>query len=181
MKVETSTVTKLHITGVEGLDPITVFLEDFAPKRGKITVSCHSKSWNASWGGMWDGMNVGQFFCQMNAPYIIGYFDNQLSSRRYSGEAVAENAKQQILELRRDRDLNRDDARELFDEADDVRCTSSIDHLGGAHYQFMQKIFGDEWWHLPESATEPNPDWAYLCRIIAAVQQALAQPIATAA
>lgn len=43
MKVETSTVTKLHITGAVSLAPNTVFLEDLKPKRGKITVS--------RWGG----------------------------------------------------------------------------------------------------------------------------------
>ncbi|WP_367949531.1 hypothetical protein [Pseudomonas sp. SBB6] len=44
MKVETSIVTKLHITGIEGLDPITVFLDDFEPNRGKITVSCYDRA-----------------------------------------------------------------------------------------------------------------------------------------
>lgn len=24
---------------------------------------------------MWDGLNIGQFFCELNASYIIGYFD----------------------------------------------------------------------------------------------------------
>lgn len=175
LKVERSQVTKLHISGAYGLDPITVFLEDFAPKHGKITVSCYDKTWHATWGGMWDGMTVGQFFCQLDVSYIIGYFDRQLSSRRYSGEAVAAKAKQLIIELRRERELDRDDARELFDEAEDVRHTNSMDHLGGAYSQFMEKVFGDEWWILPDDAEEPNPEWTYLCRIITTVQLALQQ------
>lgn len=24
---------------------------------------------------MWDGLNIGQFFCELNTSYIIGYFD----------------------------------------------------------------------------------------------------------
>lgn len=58
LNVERSTVTKLVITGAPSLDPITVFLEDLAPKRGKITVSCWGKSWTAYWGGMWDGHTI---------------------------------------------------------------------------------------------------------------------------
>lgn len=106
MKVETSTVAKLLITGVQSLDPISVYLEDFAPCKGKITVSCFDKTWHACWGGMWDGLNVAQFFCELNEAYIIGYFDCSLNSRRFSAEALANKARQLILLMRRDRDLD---------------------------------------------------------------------------
>lgn len=173
MKVETSTVTKLFITDVEQLDPITVFLEDLEPCKGKITVSCWGKSWTAFWGGMWDGLSVGQFFCQLNASYIIGYFDQQLRSRQFSGEALAAKARQVILKERRTFCYDRDEARELYEEADDLRYSPSIDHLHGAHSDLMEKLFGDEWWQLGNDATEPNPDYSYLERIIRAVQAAL--------
>lgn len=45
----------------------------------------------------------------------------------------------------------------------------------------MHRVFGDEWWILPADAEEPNPDWAYLCRIIATVQQALIKQFPIAA
>lgn len=89
LKIEQSTVTKLVITGAPRLDPITVFLEDLAPCKCKITVSCWGKSWTAYWGGMWDGLNIGQFFCELNTSYIIGYFDQAMKSRQFSGEALA--------------------------------------------------------------------------------------------
>lgn len=44
LKVERLTVTKLVIIGAPRLDPITVLLEDLAPCKGKITVSCWDKS-----------------------------------------------------------------------------------------------------------------------------------------
>jgi hypothetical protein len=75
LQVERSTVTKLVITGAQNLDPVTVFLEDLDPCKGKITISCWEKSWHAYWGGMRDGMSIGQFFCELNTGYIIGYFD----------------------------------------------------------------------------------------------------------
>lgn len=175
LQVERSTVTKLVITGAPRLDPITVFLEDLAPCKGKITVSCWGKSWTAYWGGMWDGLSIGQFFCELNTGYIIGYFDQAMSSRQFSGEALANKAQTTVLKDRRQGELDQDEARELFTEAEDLRESPSIDHLHGAHYSLMKKLFGDEWWHLTEDATEPNPDYAYLERIIHAVQQALAQ------
>jgi hypothetical protein len=175
LKVERSTVTKLVITGAPSLDPITVFLEDLAPKRGKITVSCWGKSWTAYWGGMWDGHTIAQFFCELNTSYIIGYFDQSLRSRQFSGDALAKEAQRLVLKERRRFDLTSYEARELFDSAADLRESPSIDHLHAVHSELMTKLFGDEWWHMTSDATEPNPDYAYLERIILAVQQALRQ------
>lgn len=175
LQVELSTVTKLVITGAPRLDPITVFLEDFAPCQGKITISCWGKSWTAYWGGMWEGRNIGQFFCELNTSYIIGYFDQAMKSRQFSGEALAKKAQRIVLKERRLFCYDQDEARELFDEAEYLRDSPSIDHLHGAHGELMTKLFGYEWWHLADDATEPNPDYVYLERIIRAVQQALSQ------
>lgn len=175
VSVERSTVTKLVITGAPSLDPITVFLEDLAPCKGKITVSCWGKSWTAYWGGMWDGLSIGQFFCELNTGYIIGYFDQAMSPRQFSSEALANKAQITVLKERRRGELGQDEARERFTEAEDFRKSPSIDHLHAAHSELMTKLFGDEWWHLTNDATEPNPDYVYLERIIHAVQQALCQ------
>lgn len=175
LQVERSTVTKLVISGAPNFDPITVFLEDLAPCKGKITVSCWGKSWTAYWGGMWDGLSIGQFFCELNTSYIIGYFDQAMKSRQFSGEAIANKAQRIVLKERRLFCYDQDEARELFDEAEDLRDSPSIDHLHGAHGELMTKLFGDEWWRLTNDSTEPNPDYIYLERIILAVQQALRQ------
>ena len=175
LQVERSTVTKLVISGAPNFDPITVFLEDLAPCKGTITVSCWGKSWTAYWGGMWDGLSTGQFFCELNTSYIIGYFDQAMKSRQFSGEAIANKAQRIVLKERRLFCYDQDEARELFDEAEDLRDSPSIDHLHGAHGELMTKLFGDEWWRLTNDSTEPNPDYIYLERIILAVQQALRQ------
>ena len=174
-QVELSTVTKLVITGAPNLDQITVFLEDLSPFKGKITVNCWGKSWTAYWSSMWDGLNIRQFFCKLNTGYIIGYFDQAMKSRQLSGEALANKAQRIVLKERRLFCYDQDEARELFDEAEDLRDSPSIDHLHGAHGELMTKLFGYEWWHLADDATEPNPDYVYLERIIRAVQQALSQ------
>ena len=175
IKVESSSVTKLVITGATNLDPITVFLEDLAPCKGKITVSCWGKCWTAYWGGMWDGLSIGQFFCELNTSYIIGYFDQAMKSRQFSGEAIANKTQRIVLKERRLFCYDQDEARELFDKAEDLRDSPSIDHFHGAHSELMTKLFGDEWWHLTSDSTESNPDYIYLERIIIAVQQALRQ------
>ncbi|MBC3209324.1 hypothetical protein HU755_21200 [Pseudomonas sp. SWRI111] len=180
-KVERSTVTKLVITGAPSLDPITVLLEDLTPKRGKITVSCWGKNWTAYWGGMWDGHTIAQFFCELNASYIIGYFDQTIRSRQFSGDALANEAQHLVLKERHRFGYTSDEAREMFDAAEDLRESPSVDHLHGAHSELMTKLFGDEWWHMTSDATEPNPDYAYLERIILAVQQALRQEQKTVA
>jgi len=38
MNIMQSTAEKLYITDIKGLDPITVFLEDFGPSQGRITI-----------------------------------------------------------------------------------------------------------------------------------------------
>ncbi|MEN5305282.1 hypothetical protein [Pseudomonas sp. TWI628] len=103
------------------------------------------------------------------------------NSRRFSAEVLADKARKVIVQMRRDRDLDAEDARSLLDEAEDVSHTSSLDECGGAHREFMHRVFGDDWWSLPTDAMERNPDWDYLCRIIAAVQQALAKQYPVAA
>ncbi|MGX1179887.1 hypothetical protein AB7M31_002955 [Pseudomonas sp. IAP-CY TE4608] len=60
---------------------------------------------------------MAQFFCKLNEAYIIGYFDRALRSRRFSGDALAFRARQMILRMRRERDLDDEDAKSLFDEA----------------------------------------------------------------
>lgn len=175
LKIERSTVTKLVITGAPRLDPITVFLEDLARCKGKITVSCWGKSWTAYWAGMWDGLSIGQFFCELNTSYIIGKFDQTMSSRQFSGEAIANKVRRLVLKERRQFCYGSDEARDRFDNAEDLRESPSIDHLHAAHSELMTKLFGDDWWHLTNDSTEPNPDYIYLERIILAVQQALRQ------
>lgn len=73
--------------------------------------------------------------------------------------------------MRRGRDLDADDARSLLDEAEIVRHTNSLSECGGAHREFTHRVFGDHWWNLPAAAMKRNPDWDYLCRFIATVQQ----------
>jgi hypothetical protein len=165
MKIEKSTVTKLTITGARALDPIAVFLEDIAPSRGKIIIECYSKSWSSYWGGM-GNRTIAQFFCQCDEHYIAKNLSD-IKADIIDSDSIKEGCRKEIIADRRKRDLDRDEARDLYEELD----AASIGDDGWCDPNLMQKILGDEWWYrLP---TKPNPDYAYLCRIIKAVQEAL--------
>ena len=172
MKIETSTVTKLLISELDALDPVTVFLEDFEPGKGKITISCYGKSWTSYWGAM-SGDDVATFVCRTSPDYLIGCLAPQLNSTRFSGEELSKKVRQTILKDRRQRDLVANDARELFDEANDLDQAPSLDYLHGAHSDLMYRVFGDEWWYSADRCSVPNPDYTYLERIVHSVKQAL--------
>lgn len=184
MKIEKSTVTKLTITGAPALDPITVFLEDIEPRRGRITIRCYDEAWTAYWGGMGD-RTIAQFFCECDEHYIAKNLKQGIDSTIVDGDSITEGAFREIIAMRRGRtvrsflnperlvrmgrnEITAEEARELWDEVDSAEFGDD----GWSDPKLMQKVFGDEWWYrLP---TKPNPDYQYLCRIIRAVQEGLA-------
>jgi hypothetical protein len=62
-------VQVIRIPEQPGLDPITVFAEDFAPGRGRITIVCYTESWTAGWGGM-GPRSVRDFVASVNVEYL---------------------------------------------------------------------------------------------------------------
>jgi hypothetical protein len=186
MKVERSQVTKLTISGVPRVDPITVFAEDIGPRQGKVVIECYGKSWSAYWGGMGE-QTVAEFFASCSPDYIA----NKMTDERAEitdAEAIEDGCRRQIIELRRGQimrrfgsgestfrfgrnDITPAEARELWEEVDAARFGDD----GWGESDLMQKIFGDEWWYsLP---TKPNPAYQYLRRIIDTVQAALREHV----
>lgn len=176
MKIEQSHVVRLKITEVLGLDPISVFLEDLGPRRGKITIECYGKSWSAYWGGMGD-RTIAEFFCSCSVDYIAGNMTDERSSI-VDETSIEEGARRQIVKLRRGEvlrnghrigrcEITQEKARELWE---DVDC-ANFGPDGWGESKLLGEIFGDEWWYsLPD---KPNPNYQYLCRIIEAVQEGL--------
>lgn len=181
MKVESSTVSKLVITEVEGLDSVSVFLEDFGPGQGKVTMSCAGKSWTSFWGAMGD-RKIAQFVTSCSADYIIGCVSPCLRSVQFSSDQLIKIAERCVIDRRRNRngsewnwmdEFDKREARSLFDQLHDLRGSTSMECWH--HTELLSKLFGDEWWHRADDATEPNPDWYYLERIIDAVKEAIKQ------
>lgn len=166
MKAELSTVRKLNLTDLMGephkLDPVTVILEDFEPGKGKIIIECYGESWSAFWGSM--GRTIAEFFCRCDEHYLANKLSG-ISGDIPDYDALSGTARKEVCRLRRDEDIAKSDARDLFDDAGRFSDAESVHDLDGSA---MQEIFGDEWWHaIP---TKPNPAYEYLCRVIKAVQ-----------
>ena len=80
MKVEQSEVTKIKITELEHLDPITVYIEEWQEKKyndiryqGRITILCYGMALNYFWGAM--GRPMKEFFCTASTSYIADKFE----------------------------------------------------------------------------------------------------------
>lgn len=190
MKIETKQVTRLLISDLMRepfkLDPVTVYLEDLGlqedtdriSRRGKIIIECYGKLWSAYWGAMGD-RTLSQFVCGESDQYLIGCLAPQLHESKFSGSALAQMARKAVLDCRRGKtakhfmySLDKEDAARLWSEIEDLE---GIEHESDcwSYNELLTKLFGDEWFHTAQDATEPNRDYEYLQRIVAAVQAAL--------
>lgn len=173
MTVTTSAVTKYCIQGADRLDPITVFLEDIAPSKGSITVSCFGESWTACWPAMGENTKIADFFVGMGADYIVNCFSRGISRTKFCADNLPDIAKREIIKRRLEGELDRGQARVLYNQTYILRDCDTDMQLHAFHDELMTEIFGQEWWYCIGEACEPNPKYTYLERIVVAVQQAL--------
>ena len=169
MKVTTSTVQKIVITDVPRLDPISVYIEDFGPQRGKITISCWTDSWTNGWGGMGNDYDMRRFFLSCDNDYLIRKFSTGIQRTVNDYHALPKHAKKTVIELRR-HGITSDRARELYDLADDLSGCDCLERTGQFE-DVLCRIYGDEWYEcLPQKL---NTKYEYLDRILAAIKEAL--------
>jgi hypothetical protein len=172
MKVQKSKVSKLLLAGLDGLDPITVIYEDYELGKGKIIIESGCDTWAHYWGAMGE-RRLAEFFCKCSADYIAHKLSNgdreQYQSDITDFQAIPALVRKEAIKLRRAREIDAAAAREAYSQADWLDDQDSLlvyDHI-------MVSVFGDDWWHcLP---TKENPNYAYLCRIVSAVQMGLKQ------
>lgn len=171
IKVEKINVLSFIVTGADRLDPVRVMIENIEPGRGLITITCFGKSWNAGWGSM-GGDTVQDFIKRVSNDYLIGCISPQLRSTvdddNYANLIFV---KSEIIKLRRQLEISYDEARVMWDEAenaDDVKANCCDFQLGGN----LLSLFGDD----PSYAgwpTVPNHEYQYLERIVNAVRDGL--------
>lgn len=167
MQIEQTQLTKLTLTELEALDPVSVIVEDYVPGKGKIIIECYGQSWSAYWGGM-SGRCLADFFCSCDEHYIAGKLSS-INAEVDDFDALTDKVRKEIIKLRRERELDKWEARDFWGEAGYLDCHSSVEMRCG----IMQRVFGDEWWYcIP---TKQNHHYEYLCRIIKAVQAAFQQ------
>ncbi|HBC5836985.1 TPA: hypothetical protein SLO85_002436 [Proteus mirabilis] len=173
MKIEQSQVTKLVITDVERHDPIHVYLEDYGDNQnGRVTISEWGNSWSCFWGSM--GSPLIEFIQRINNHYWIGKLDSNLISEiDADNDANAEYAKKQVIELRKDDEIDKYEAREYWDlieASDSVKDECCNSFLGGK----LLSLFGDDAWYN-DWPTTPNPQYLRMESRLNAVREALKQ------
>lgn len=165
MKLQVSTNIKLGLTELDRLDPVTIYLENFEPGRGRITITCFRKSWSAM-----SGRTVEQFFVSCDDEYLAGNLSTCRSHVPITdmGE-LGEYLRGKIIQQRRCGELEKDDALKFWNEADSVTLTNDY----CSNTELMEAVLGEDWWmDLPE---KENPDYTHLIRVIQAVREGLRQ------
>lgn len=166
VEVATAHVTALRLTGLDNLDPITVYLDNPEPGRGQITIRCWDTSWTAGWRGL-SSRRVEEFFVVQNDHYLAKNLSSLKAEVLASGEGLTRLLRVEFLRQRRARELDKGLARTLWEDAEGVE-------IGEGHcsdHKLMVAAFGEEWFH--DQPTMPNSDYLYLCRIIQAVREGL--------
>jgi hypothetical protein len=171
MVVAEKLIQKIDITEVQGLDPISVYLEDPTPGKGRITIICYGESWTASWGSM-GNRTISEFFKSCDNQYLAKNL-SKIPSEINDPDALIKDMKKTIIKNRRSRGWGPNDSRNLFDDISLYDYNSLLDSSGEAKSTLIPKVYGNEWWYcIPK---KENPDYTYLCRIIDAVKEALKQ------
>ena len=59
-------------SGLDDLDQVTAFLEDFEPGRGQLTLVCWGRAWTHFWGAMGNGSTLSEFLSRASTGYLVG-------------------------------------------------------------------------------------------------------------
>ncbi len=69
MEITRSTVSSLTFTGLERLDPITVYMEEFSDSVARVLIHCGGDVYTASWSAM-GGVGLMQFLVNCDDDYL---------------------------------------------------------------------------------------------------------------
>ncbi|MEI9534873.1 hypothetical protein [Moellerella wisconsensis] len=178
MKVTETKVLSLEISELRNFDPIRIVTENYELGRGRITITCEGKAWTSAWFAMSD-RSIKQFFCDCGNDYLIHNMAGNVSSEiDNDNEANMRFMFSEVLRLRREGELSKDEARECWDEidgSDDIKSK-----VCGSNSCISQvPYFSTDPWYLPWP-TVPNPAFIRLNNMFDIVRAALQQHLALA-
>lgn len=114
MQIDETKVLKLTIRA-ENQDTINVFLEDFSPGHGQITITSYGNSWVHYWPGM-GNRKIHEFFCDCDAPYIIGKLLDYRKHDEFDNERTLKQIKRDLIGKRFEGYFSKEHAREMWDD-----------------------------------------------------------------
>lgn len=188
MNVDTLPARVLRLSNLNGqeLDPVTVVLMDNGPSSaakgtygGKLIVECYGRAWSAGFNSM--RAQLADFVRTMPVQYLVGSLWPGISDRQFSASALVRRTRLEVIIRRRNRSLDQDQARYLYDGASSIGLYDSYEDLPKAERDLLRGLFGEKWSFYAADSTAPNPDYVYLTRIVQAIQAALAQPVVESA
>ena len=174
MKIDVSTILQLTLTELESLDPVTVMLSGKQNAgdswRGNLTLCCAGESWTTRRGNM--AMPLKAFIVSNSPEYLIGCLAPGVYPTKQMAERDTDHIKSLILDARRSEEIDAQEARELWDEANFHSLTryDLNNGVGTGVAAFIEyDAYSFQW---PEYT---NPYYRYLERICIAAQSALTQ------
>lgn len=62
------------LSELKDLDPVTVYVTNYEPEKGKVVIECFDGCWSYYWGAMGAGRTLQQFFLKAGNDYLITKF-----------------------------------------------------------------------------------------------------------
>lgn len=86
-------VTRYRIEDAPGLDPVTVYVENYEPGKGRMVVTCYASAWTAFWGAMGEDTTLEQFVASCSPDYVADNMvwgaDTMKSTRGHADKVAA--------------------------------------------------------------------------------------------
>ncbi|WP_314402367.1 hypothetical protein [Stenotrophomonas rhizophila] len=86
-------LTRYRIEDAPGLDPVTVYVENYEPGKGRMVVTCYASAWTAFWGAMGDDTTLEQFVASCSPEYVADNMvwgaDTKKSTRAHADKVAA--------------------------------------------------------------------------------------------
>ncbi|PUB80892.1 MAG: hypothetical protein DBP02_19810 [gamma proteobacterium symbiont of Ctena orbiculata] len=153
MNIENRQTKTYILTDLDSLDPVTVYVTNYEPGRGKVVVECFGKAWAYFWGSMGE-LTLQQFFVSCNNDYILN----------------------KLLEDTRQTDF--EEINNIAHKNGSLLCVSSDIEVALAADE-MSNLFGPDWFmDLPTCNTS---EYVYLGRIVNAIKEAFTEELRQAA
>lgn len=153
MKTEKRQTETYVLADIERLDPVTVYVTNYAPGKGKLVIECFGQAWASYWGAMGE-RTLQEFVLSSDNDYLLSKL------------------------LKETHQTDFDEINEVAHKRGYLLCVTSDVEVAMA-VTTMAECFGDDWCvDLPRCHTN---DYTYLGRILNAVKTAFRDELQQAA
>lgn len=153
MNIEKNTVEIYRIRDIEngGWADITI---DASENTGRVSIASSHGSWERYWGSC--GCPFKEFLCHLDICYAASKFG---SDNHFNLKATIKSWKEYVLQVRRDDDINEDEARELYSEIKRIEAESP--GLEGVKYMLWNSELLNFFDYSPCIVIEINPAFVF--------------------